>query len=58
METNNKNYRNSLQDRRLEVVEKHIFVINHELGGIKATQKIIITLIVMILAGLVGLFLK
>jgi len=61
----NSNYRNQEQDRRLLAVEKHIGIINKELGdirvdiaGIATNQKIILAFIMMILAGLVGLFLK
>ena len=59
------NYRNSEQDRRLGNVEKHIETINSEMSdvkisvaSIKATQKIILAFIMMIFAGLVGLFIK
>lgn len=59
------NFRNQEQDRRLIAVEKHIETINRELGdvrvsvvGIAVTQKIILGFIMMIFAGLVGLFLK
>ena len=59
------NYRNQEQDRRLLATEKHIETINKEMGeikvdiaGIASTQKIILGFIMMIFAGLVGLFLK
>ena len=64
-ENNQKNYRNSEQDRRLLDVEDSIKTINQEMGdikvdvgSIKTTQKITLAFIMMILAGLVGLFLK
>ena len=56
-EENNK-YQNNLQDSRLEKIEKHIFVINYELGGVQTTQKILILIDVAILSGLIALFLK
>jgi len=30
------NYRNNIQDKRLEKIEKHIEIINHEFGYIQA----------------------
>jgi len=58
-------YQNSQQDIRLANVEKHIEIINRELGdvrtdiyGIRATQKIILAFIMMIFGGLIGLFFK
>lgn len=35
MSNKNHNYRNTEQDRRLIEIEKHLRVINHELGDIK-----------------------
>ena len=59
------NYRNQEQDRRLIEMEKSLKIVNKELGdvradivGIASTQKIILAFIMMIFAGLVGLFLK
>ena len=61
----NNNYRNNEQDRRLNEIEKSLKIINSEMGNIKVdvagiatNQKIILTFIMLIFAGLVGLFLK
>jgi len=65
MSIDNNNYRNMEQDRRLIEMEKSLKIVNKELGdvradiiGIASTQKIILAFIMMIFAGLVGLFLK
>ena len=61
----NNNYRNNEQDRRLNEIEKSLKIINSEMGNIKVdvagiatNQKIILAFIMLIFAGLVGLFLK
>lgn len=59
------NYRNSRQDEDIKDIRKHLTVLNDEVGGvkvdvggIKATQKIILAFIMLILTSIVGLFLK
>lgn len=35
MEQQNGNYQNNLQDKRLDSIEKHIIIINEEMGSVK-----------------------
>lgn len=50
--------RNNLQDTRLDKIEKHVFILNREVGTVMATQKIHTWLFGLMIAGLVALIFK